>query len=536
MSAAFTRRQVLGALWGAPWFTASTGCARARDLPGSVGGQSLGIGHRLRDPAAALPQNSATPERIGVAIVGAGPAGLCAAWQLLRRGERDFRIFDLEHQAGGTSAYGTDGVVPHPWGAHYVPLPSAENSALVTLFDEMGVLESTRPVRGKERHLVRAPEERVFSAGAWEAGLFPKRDATPKDFDQWQRFTLQTRAFSDQRDSRGRRPFTIPAANGSDESQWTELDRLSAAEWLSKHGYDSEVLRWYVEYATRDDYGTSLAHTSAWAMLFYFASRSESSAADSAPFLTWPEGNGRIVQHLEQRSQAQLRLGRLVTDVVQGDAQVELSVLRTSDNQLERYVADQVIFAVPQFIARRVYREYKDAPPAHLDAFSYSAWLVANLHLSGRPVQRGIDLAWDSVIYESHALGYVDASHQTLRDQGPTVWTYYYPLSQYEPKEAREWLLSSSREDLVEGVVLDLQSAHPDLMDYVKRVDLWRWGHAMVRPTPGFIWGHERRLAAMSRGRVHFAHCDLSAMALFEEAQYWGLRAADAVLSQRRGT
>jgi hypothetical protein len=84
--------------------------------------------------------------------------------------------------------------------------------------------------------------------------------------------------------------------------------------------------------------------------------------------------------------------------------------------------------------------------------------------------------------------------------------------------------------------VLDLQTAHPDLMDYLKRVDLWRWGHAMVRPSPGFIWGPERKAAAAPRGRVHFAHCDLSGFALFEEAQYWGLRAADAVLARRRGT
>lgn len=531
-----TRRQVLGALWGAPLVASGQSCTRARDLPGQLGGQSLGVGHRLREPTFSLAGPATPSERIGVAIVGAGPSGLSAAWQLLRRGEHNFRIFDLEAQAGGTSAYGTDGVVPHPWGAHYVPLPSAENTALVSLFDEMGVLESTRPVRAKERQLVRAPDERVFAGGVWEAGLFPKRDATPKDIEQWQRFTLQSRAYCDLRDALGRRPFTIPSANGSDDPKWTALDRLSAAEWLGQNGYDSEALRWYVEYACRDDYGTSLEQTSAWAMLFYFASRSESATDDSAPFLTWPEGNGRIVQHLERRVQPQLRLGRLVTDVVQTEKQVELSVFRSGDNQWERYLADQVILAVPQFIARRIYREFRDAPPAYLDAFSYSAWLVANLHLSGRPKQVGMDLAWDSVIFDSQALGYVDASHQTLRDLGPTVWTYYYPLSQYEPKQAREWLLGSAREDLVEGIVLDLQTAHPDLMDYLKRVDLWRWGHAMVRPSPGFIWGPERKAAAAPRGRVHFAHCDLSGFALFEEAQYWGLRAADAVLAQRRGT
>ena len=53
--------------------------------------------------------------------------------------------------------------------------------------------------------------------------------------------------------------------------------------------------------------------------------------------------------------------------------------------------------------------------------------------------------------------------------------------------------------------------AHPDLPDLVERVDIYKWGHAMVRPTPGFIWGEERTRAQVGPARVHFAHSDLSA-------------------------
>jgi hypothetical protein len=186
--------------------------------------------------------------------------------------------------------------------------------------------------------------------------------------------------------------------------------------------------------------------------------------------------------------------------------------------------------AVPQFVARRIVAQYRSAPPAHLEKFSYGAWLVANLHLSGRPRARGVDLAWDSVLLDSPSLGYVDASHQTLRDLGPTVWTYYYPLSQYEPAEARQWLLGAKRGDLVEGIVSDLSDAHPDLLDYLTRVDIWRWGHAMVRPVPSMIWSEARQQAQQPLGRIHFAHSDLSGLSLFEEAHYHGLRAARRVL------
>ena len=38
----------------------------------------------------------------------------------------------------------------------------------------------------------------------------------------------------------------------------TALDCLSMAEWMDARGFTSPRLRWFVEYATRDDYGTLL--------------------------------------------------------------------------------------------------------------------------------------------------------------------------------------------------------------------------------------------------------------------------------------
>jgi hypothetical protein len=55
----------------------------------------------------------------------------------------------------------------------------------------------------------------------------------------------------------------------------------------------------------------------------------------------------------------------------------------------------------------------------------------------------------------------------------------------------------------------------------------------MVAPVPGFIWGAARQRALAPYGRVHFAHSDLSGMALFEEAQARGVRAAEAVMRLR---
>jgi hypothetical protein len=57
----------------------------------------------------------------------------------------------------------------------------------------------------------------------------------------------------------------------------------------------------------------------------------------------------------------------------------------------------------------------------------------------------------------------------------------------------------------------------------------------MIRPRPGFLWGGPRLREAQPFGNIHFAHSDLSGIALFEEAFHHGIRAAEEVL-RRHGT
>jgi hypothetical protein len=59
-----------------------------------------------------------------------------------------------------------------------------------------------------------------------------------------------------------------------------------------------------------------------------------------------------------------------------------------------------------------------------------------------------------------------------------------------------------------------------------------RMGHAMPRPVPGFLADPVRRALADSPGPVYYAHSDVSGLALFEEAQYRGITAADRALAR----
>jgi protoporphyrinogen oxidase len=528
-----SRRELLALLLGTPLASQACRFLPGRKIDGEIRGASMAVGHRLRD-ATVERARAEPPVRIPVAIVGAGPSGLSAAWRLERLGERGYLLFELESVAGGSSTYGTDGVVPYPCGAHYVPLPTIDNQPLVALLAEMGQLEpfaagpSSAP-RAIETALVREPEERLFIDGEWRAGLFPSHGASPADLAELARFSREIDEWVERRDASGRRAFAVPLRRCSTDAAFTQLDRISAATYLERRGYRSARLRWYVDYACRDDYGLSCEDASAWAMLFYFAARVPSKGAPSAPFLTWPEGNGRIVRHLSGIVGERLLTNRLVTDIVPREDSVELAVYDVGTGRLDRFIADRVIVAAPKLVVPRIVRPFRERAPEHLAAFTYGSWMVANLHLRGRPKSAGFPFAWDNVLFDSPSLGYVVATHQALLDGGPTIWTYYQPFVDRDPRAARERLAAADHAGFCDAILADLGRAHSGLEPLVERIDVWRWGHAMVRPSPGFIWGPDRRRAAEAYGRLHFAHSDLSGLALFEEAFDHGVRAAEEV-------
>lgn len=537
-----TRREALAALAGlglagcrshGTRATSRTRLASGPALRGQVLGPSHARGHRLRTDAT---WRALRAERAGVVIVGAGVAGLSAAWALEHAGLRDYVLLDLEDEAGGTSVAGQNTITAYPWGAHYVPVPTATNRPLIALLEEVGAVTGRdamgRPVYD-EAVLCRDPQERVFFRGQWYEGLYPRTAASPSDVQQREAFESQMRSFAARRDARGRRAFSAPRALGSQSDDTRALDRVSMQAWMRAQGFDSPRLRWYVEYACRDDFGASLAQTSAWAGVHYFASRIETADGEPAEFLTWPEGNARLVRHLAAQAGPRLRTGALVTTLEPQPHGVDVTYLDVSCDERVRLHAEHVICALPRFVTARLVAPWRAQPPAFLSDVEYGSWVVANLSLSERSVDRGFPLAWDNVLYDSPALGYVVATHQLGRDHGPTVLTWYLADTSDDPRAARERLLAASWETLAEAVLADLERAHPDLRALLTQLDVWRWGHAMVRPRPGSCWSEALTAAARPLGRLHFGHTDLSGFALFEEAQHWGVHAAEAVLRQR---
>ncbi|HWN98123.1 MAG TPA: FAD-dependent oxidoreductase [Blastocatellia bacterium] len=535
----FTRRDVLAAFLGVP---AALMACRSREAPrlpeGEIVGASDGIGHRLRDGLTITPSQDQW-QKLQVVIVGGGVAGLSAAHRLLKGGFDDFVLIELERAPGGTARSGTSPLVAYPWGAHYLPAPMKENIELISLLDEMGILEGRdeqdEPVVA-EQFLCRDPEERVFYQGRWYEGLYLRAGASSEDLAQFEAFNAEVNRWVAWRDGHGRRAFSIPVATCSDDSEVTSLDKLNMSEWLDQRGLTSPRLRWLVDYGCRDDYGLTLDQTSAWAGLFYFASRVPKPGDEARSLMTWPEGNGRLVNHLFQTAKARVRLGLAASEIIpveaNGRSGVDVIAVDHEGTSAVGFHAEQVIFAAPHFLSSYLIRPYREKAPAHVAEFQYGAWMVANLFLKDRPASRGFPLAWDNVIYESPSLGYVVATHQRGIDRGPTVFTYYYPLCDADPKQARSKLLAAEWKDWSDIALTDLEKAHREIRSLCERIDVMRWGHAMIRPRPGFIWSEARRKASEPYRAIHFAHSDLSGVALFEEAFHHGTRAADETLKR----
>ena len=336
----------------------------------------------------------------------------------------------------------------------------------------------------------------------------------------------------DWRDSKGKRAFAVPIDHCSRDSEVTQLDAISFADWLKQKGLNSERLLWYCDYACRDDYGMKLEQTSAWAGLFYFCSRVPQSGEESQSFITFPEGNGRFVKHFVSKTEGHLSRSKIVVELIPDEKGVDVVYLDSKTNQMSGFHAEKVIFAAPLFTANYLIRGFREKPSFDANEFQHNSWFVANLFLKDRPknrFSRDFPLSWDNVIYDSKSLGYVVATHQKGIDYGETVLTYYYPIADENSRRGMQKLLSLDWKELADICLTDLSQAHPDIRELTTRIDIMRWGHAMIGPRTNLVWSGEREKAQKPYRKIHFAHSDLSGIAIFEEAFYHGLSAANQI-------
>jgi len=519
------------------------------DAPGQA------VGHRLRERwRAGAPTYSewraAPAETVDVAIVGAGVAGLSCAWQLARSGHRDHLVLTGPEWLGNAAGREHAGM-GCPSGSHYLPLPSRESRHLRELLAHAGVLldglDAEAPTFD-ERVLVHAPSHRVLAAGRWEAGPIPGHDGDAAASDDAARFLARMDAFSAERGADGRRAFVVPIELASADAPSRTLDRLTAAAWLEAEGLRDPALIGYLEYCARDEFGGTLQSVSAWAIAHYFASRrGRASNAEPGAVLTWPDGLAPLARHLAAPAVAAQRVRPVSVERIERQgAGVRLYGWRhAADGEVTPVVVNArlAVVAAPLPIAARMVPELAGPwATSSAAATDRAPWTVANIVFRRPPTERGTGgedlLAWDNVVHGSPALGFVNAAHQMIRldTTGPLVLTAYraYPAADRDARAALRRLIAldapAPARAWLELVGPDLVAAygHAVWRDVV-RVHVSVRGHGMSAPAPGFL--DDALLHALRRetGPVRFAHADLSGYSVFEEAAWWGHRAARAI-------
>jgi predicted NAD/FAD-dependent oxidoreductase len=480
-----------------------------KKIEGSFVNEAAASGHLLRDRTPfAAPRKT---EKVPVVIVGGGISGLSAAWRFRKRGFQDFVLLEMNDRAGGNARWGENEITAFPWAAHYVPVPGLRSTYVRELFTDLGVLKNGV---WDERYLVFAPQERLYLYGRWQEGIEPAVGLTQKDREQFGRLEEIFTKF------RASGEFTIPLELGL-TSKYAELDKISFADWLQAQGFDSRPLNWYMNYACRDDYGAFARDTSAWAGVHYFASREQE---EKGP-LTWPEGNGWITRRLLEAVGDHVRTNQMVHKITATNTGVSVFSGDTV------YQTEFVLFAAPTFLAPYLMEDFPK-----LESFVYSPWLTANLTLERIPDSQVAEPSWDTVFMDSPSLGYVDATHQSVRTHiERTVWTFYWALADGTPAQNRKFLLDRDWAYWKEAILQDLERVHKDIRHCVSRMDIMRMGHAMARPSLGSILSAERARLRRREGRVLFANSDLSGISIFEQAQFHGVEAAQSILGHLSG-
>lgn len=494
-------------------------------------GQSPERGHLLRQgkPSGAVAERVKT----GVLIVGSGAAGTAAAWRLHRAGMEDFLVVELEDGPGGTAASGQSARSKYPLGAHYLPSPHPDFEALRVLLRELGVETGTDAAGRPEFDpsvICRAPVERHRYKGQWFGGLYPGLGETPEEALEWERWWEHLRGLEQQRGPDGRRLFELPVERSSVARR--DLDGMTMEAYLNHHGFHGWRLRWTVDYACRDDYGTTLAQCSAFAGLHHYLSRGLEETHERVT-LAWPGGNGELVAKMAAAAQMEdrRRTGLVVFDI---DASAGVAhAWDVAKGSVVEISARRILWAAPRFVLRHVVA----GDPLPREAMTYAPWLVANVEVSERPGGVGAPLAWDNVQVDSAHLGYVVSTHgESLVDaktKPGTVLTFYDAKVERDGVPlavARERLLGASLEELGAEVGAALEGMHPGISKGVRNMEFARWGHAMVRPATGLLFGEGLVVARREIGVVRACGTDVGGVALFEQAFCNGVQGAEWVL------
>lgn len=501
-----------------------SGCGHATP-PVTGKGEDYSVCHSVRDGKTwTLP--AASGDLLDCVIIGAGVSGLVAARKLQTLGVQKILVLEKEPEAGGQARL--DGTAPHVYSQAVAYSVFPYNDNLVEVYEDLGI------VTGKDadgaaivdpKYLIKAPVNSSIIGGkiisdAWEGGL-DKLPYSAKAISDLKKFRDKMKEFYDTIGKDGLLAFDTPTDASSADAELRALDAMSLAEWVKGQGFDPKVSEFWDPYC-RSSLGTTHDRVSAWAAISFLG-------AEFFPTLSQPGGNAYLTRALAGKLGGGIvKTGAFAVQVVNQGNEVHVSY-REAGDKITTVRAKSAIYCAPVFLARRVIPEMIAAGRTEATSFVHTPYIVCNLHVEKTPEGLGFD-TW--VHDESFFTDVIVADWTSLADPAKASFERENVLTVYAPlfgSGRRSELLTRPLEEYETLILDDLDKILPDTSDTVTSIDLYRWGHAMLAPEKGFVFGAPRLTSQKPVGRISFAGHDVDGVAAFENAVGAAYRAVSEV-------
>ncbi|TRL35062.1 FAD-dependent oxidoreductase [Methylosinus sporium] len=485
-----------------------------------------------------------------VIVIGGGLSGLSAAHHLLReRPQARLLILEAAPVLGGNA--GRDDAPPLPGPASTAGAYGAAPSAdwLRQFYRAIDVDWLAQSVPGPESSFYFDEFAPGLGAGArgWNIDTF-EHGAAHLPYDARLREDF-ARAFAAIR-ALGEKGLAEPA----DESDPT-LDDLSSVS-LAQHletalGCDAIVSRFFTAY-TLTAFGGTAEQVNAHSAITFL-----SSELTRGSVFTYPGGTSEIARRISRQlaqSETPPRFETNATALRIETTARGASVVYFQDGRFHRIFGERIILAAPAQSARHLVAHLSDAARNTAWTQFHAAPLVtANVTLRCAAPLLQLGLGYSQSWWGGrHFVNYIVAdwmSDKRAAPQRQTTLTFYggcdAPLGALA--EARMRLMHTPFSDYEDSLRSDLsrlmRGADFDFDRDVRALFLYRWGHSMLRPPPGFLFGATRgasgkldraqaprRIACAPMGPIVFAGQHVEGTPSIESAIGSGRRAAQQAL------
>ncbi len=463
----------------------------------------MAVGHKVFEMKDRTPSATYSCDTL---IVGAGMAGLSAAWHLR---DRNVVVCELSDRIGGSAASEQYQNAVFPQGAHYdLDYPHYFGEESLKFLENLGVVSfdnTTNLWRFTERQYVinyYSETQALYKGEYWD-------DVIPSEGEEYERFMQLTERYIGK--------LKLPTR--LIDAEWHALDQETFYAFLQREMPLSARFARGVDYQVVDDFGANSQQISALAGLFYYAGRPY--RGEQIETFSPPEGNAYFARKIAaQLPQEAIKLRHLVRKIIPNKQGATVEVLDLSQNQVIAYKAKSVVYAGQKHALKFVYSQ--DYPLFEQNV--YAPWMVVSFVLSQNNLPAGF---WQNEMLsmERNFLGFIDSDAQ-LADRNHRVLTAYYCLpewnrSQLAKVDENAPLIAAQT---LENIAQYFEVSSGTLRESVEKVFLKVMGHAMPIPVPNYLFKDKN--TQRSHPHIVYAGTDNSRLPLLLEAIDSGIVAA----------